>query len=539
MQFPIFKNNFVTLNTFFYFHPTKKLSIMKKITALLAIATILLLNACKKTPTDTTIKNPEAIPANTINAFIKQELQANNKFDWSTASDEMVWSALQQSDKILSIGYKPADEVNIEDRLANIDITSSKWKDAKLQVMKMILQTEIPTRSSLNLNNMEEWAEFVLPVIDVKVENFETVKALRASNLVRYAEPMGYEPGENQGMQGTLSSSGCGSNVAETGLIAGTDYTTIAPNTKQSWNYTFHKIPNAWTKSTGAGIKVFIIDSGKEFDQENLGSAFNQGNSSARTVESIVTLPRSTFLGIPTGSVETPDDGCGHGTSMAGACAAPRGIDGAACGVAYNCNLVTCRAAADVYLDESREVKGASDAYTNAANRADVKIISMSMGKTTSSSQLRDAIKYAYGKGKLMFCAAGTSFGWTAGWFGVIFPGYLAEVNAVTGVRDNNFNSNCTDCHKGAETDFTVVMEKASNERHPITLAMTGNAPSTVGGSSVATATTSGMAALIWSRFPSFTRDQVLNKMIQNSSNYPNRNSNFGWGNVNVDAATN
>ncbi len=239
-------------------------------------------------------------------------------------------------------------------------------------------------------------------------------------------------------MNRPASSSGCGSNIAEP-LVDNVDYTTIAPGTKQSWNYAYHKIPHAWAKSTGAGTKVFIIDTGCEFDQENLGSAFNQGQSSGRTTEKIVTLPRATFFGIPTGPVETPDDGCGHGTSMAGACAAPRGIDGAACGVAYNCNLVVCRAAEDVFMDASREVKGASDAFTNAGNRADVKIISISMGRITSSSQMQDAIMFAYGKGKLIFCAAGTSFGWAAGWFGVIFPATLSQVNAVTGVRDNLF----------------------------------------------------------------------------------------------------
>lgn len=512
---------------------------MKKITALLALTGLLLLQACKKTSNTESINAPEIIPSASIDAFIKQKMQANNKFEWQDASDAMIWSALQQSDKILSIGYQPTDEINVADRLANIDINTTKWKAAKLQVQEMILQTEKKTRPSLTINELEEWEENVLPVMDIRVENFETVKLLRASNLIRYAEPMGYEPKGVIGREGVLSSSGCGYNIAESGLVEGVDFTTISPNTKQSWNYGYHNIASAWTKATGTGIKVFIIDTGCELDQENLGSSFNQGNSAGRTVEKIVTLPRSTFFGIPTGPVETADDGCGHGTSMAGACAAPRGIDGAACGIAYNCNLVTCRAAADVYLDESREVKGAADAYTNAANRSDVKIISMSMGKITSSSQLSDAIKYAYGKGKLMFCAAGTSFGWTAGWFGVIFPGYMSEVNAVTGVRDNNFNNNCTDCHQGAETDFTVVMEKASNERHPITLAMTGDAPSTVGGSSVATASTTGMAALIWSRFPAYTRDQVVNKMIQNSSNYPVKNSNLGWGNVNVNTATN
>src|SRR5690606_15968764 len=161
-----------------------------------------------------------------------------------------------------------------------------------------------------------------------------------------------------------------------------------------------------WTRTTGAGVKLFLIDTGVEFDQENLGAAFNQGYSQGRTIERIVTLPRQTFLGIPIGSVETPDDGCGHGTAMAGVCAAPRGRDGAMVGVAYNANLITCRAASDVLLDDSREVKGASDAFATAGNRADVRIISMSMGRITSSSQLADAIRYANGRGKLIFCAA-------------------------------------------------------------------------------------------------------------------------------------
>jgi subtilisin family serine protease len=514
---------------------------MKK--SLLAFASIIVLfNACKKVSTGSwpvPIDNPALVPSTAINSFIKAQVEATGQFEWSSASDEMIWSALQQSDHILSIGYKPAGETGIDERLAAINIHTPHWVTAKKEVINIILAAESKTRDGLTAANIEEWEESVLPVMDVRVENFETVKLLRASKLVRYAEPLGYEPQRINENTGTQSSSGCGSNVADAVLTAGADYTTIAPNSKQSWNYPYHRIPQAWTKSTGSGIKVFIIDSGCEFDQENLGSTFNQGSSSGRTVEKIVTLPRSTFLGIPTGPVETPDDGCGHGTAMAGVCAAPRGTDGAACGVAYNCNLVTCRAAEDVLIDASREAKGVSDAYTNAANRADVKIISMSMGRITSSSQIRDAIRYAYGKGKLMFCAAGTSFGWTSGWFGVIFPATMTEVNAVTGVRDNNFNTNCTDCHKGSETDFTVVMEKASNERHPLTLAMTGDAPSTVGGSSVSTATMSGMAALVWSRFPAYTRDQVLTKLINNSSNYPVKNGSFGWGNVNVDGATN
>ena len=504
----------------------------------ICLSAMLLIVSCSKSNLGVEEQTaPEKFSAQQIDAFIRQTIAVEHKFEWISASDAMVWSALQESDNILSVGYKPADMSTGAIRLEAININDTKWVSAKNEVLNMILSEEQKLDKSITLTTITQWEENVLPVIDIRVTNFSTIQKLRSSNLIRYAEPMGYEPKDVAGK--VAGSSGCGNNVAQPGLAEAVDYNTIFPASKASWNYSYHKIPNAWTKSTGAGVKVFIIDTGCEFDQENLGSAFNQGNSSGRTVEKIVTLPRSTFFGIPTGSVETPDDGCGHGTSMAGACAGPRGTDGAACGVAYNCNLVTCRASSDVYLDESREVKGASDAFTNAANRADVKIISMSMGKITSSSQLNDAIIYAYGKGKLIFCAAGTSFSWTAGWFGVIFPASMSQVNAVTGVKDNNFNSSCVDCHSGSETDFTVVMEKASNGRNPITLAMTGDAPSTVGGSSVSTATTAGMAALVWSRFPTFTRDQVLNKLIQSSANYPTRNASLGWGNIDADAATN
>lgn len=509
---------------------------MKKM-YLLIISAMIILISCNKSGMNENETIQKKYSSEEIDAFIRSKLETEGKFEWAWANDGMIWSALNESDHILSVGYQPEGFANADEHLSDIDIHDSDWKQARAQVIQMILDEENKNGKNVNESSLVQWDEEVLPVIDVYVESYSTIARLRASKFVRYVEPMGYEPKEVEAK--VYSDSGCDGNAPEEGLVAGSDYSSITPNAKQSWNYGYHSIPIAWTKSSGVGIKVFLVDTGAEYDQDNLGSSFNQGYSTGRTIEKIVTLPRATFLGIPIGSVETPDDDCGHGTCMAGAIAAPRGVDGASCGVAYNCNLVTCRASEDVYLNNSREVKGASDAFTNAGKRSDVKIISMSMGRITSSSQLRDAIKYAYGKGKLIFCAAGTSFSWTAGWFGVIFPATMNEVNAVTGVKDNNFNTTCSTCHNGSQTDFTVVMEKAANNRHQITLAAAGNTPSTVGGSSVATATTAGMAALVWSRFPSYSRDQILNKLIQSSGNYPVKDNNLGWGNINVGLATN
>lgn len=506
--------------------------------AFLAILFALSFASCTKTAFEDPLKGNQPANATQIDALIRSAIQTKGFFSWDMANDEMISTALNESDNILSVGYKTNQSpVDISNSIHLIDVESAPWIQARELVIEMILEKEKELDKSLTKEQLIQWQDLYLPVIDVYVRNPETIKLLRSSNLIRYAEPMGYEPRDVAVK--VASGSGCGGNTADNSLVSGVDFTSILPNSKQSWNYGFHNIGAAWGKSTGAGIKVFIIDTGAEFDQDNLGSAFNQGNSTGRTIERIVTLPRATFLGIPTGSVETPDDGCGHGTAMAGALAAPRGTDGAACGVAYNCNLVTCRASTDVYLDESREIKGASDAFVNAGNRADVRIISMSMGKITSSSQLADAIRYANNKGKLIFCAAGTSFSWTNGWFGVIFPAYMPEVNAVTGVTDKSFTTTCDICHSGAETDFTVVMQRSGTNRTALSLSMAGDTPSTVGGSSVATATAAGVAALVWSRFPAFNKTQILNKLVTTSANYPNRSSVLGWGNLNADAATN
>jgi subtilisin family serine protease len=511
---------------------------MKKLALWLAAASLVV--ACSKPnqADEPTVNNPDSpISQQKIDAFIQTTLQAQGKFEWSSADDEMIWSALQQSDFIASIGYKAPGMGEIKNILHTLDMNASEWKQAKQAILQIVLEEEGRTNKQLTPSNLEVWPEEFLPVVNVEIKNLSTVVRLRKNNLIRFVEPMGYTPAD---MANGRSSSGCGSNTPENGLVNGVDYNTDGYGAKISWNYSYHGVQNAWAKASGAGIKIFIIDTGCSFDQDNLGSAFNQGASSGRSVEKIVTLPRSTFLGIPTGPVETPNDGCGHGTSMAGACAAPRGVDGNAAGIAYNSNLVTCRGAEDVLLNASRENKGVANAYVNAANRADVRIISMSMGNIISSGQVADAIRYAYGKGKLMFCAAGTSFSWTSGWAGVIFPAWMSEVNAVTGVKSSSNDVQCDACHDGSETDFTVVMERVSDGRKPLSLPnANSNTPSTVGGSSVATASTAGMAAVVWSRFPSLNRDQILNKLIVNSSRYPNKSSNLGWGRINVDAATN
>ncbi len=511
---------------------------MKKSILLLLSFLLVGLHSCRKQEPSVVQEFFGKPDPTTLDQFIREKLETEGQFLWAWASDEQIWTALSNADFVLSVGYQTAGEKNVADRLHLLDIQSPAWKAARQSVLDLILGSERAVDPTLTESRLFAFVENgVLPVFDVFIKNPATISLLRQSSLFRYAEPIGYEPYKTT-QNADRSSSGCGYNVPQTGLVPGSDYINISPGCKQTWNHPFHKVAEAWLNSTGAGTTVVIIDTGRSDEQENLGEDFNQGWSSGRTVGAYVTLPQATNIwGQPSGLPETPNDLCGHGTSMQGACAGPRGVDGASVGIAYNANLISIRAAADVYLDESREIVGVSNAFIQAGNNPEVRIISMSMGRLGSVSQMSDAIKYAYNKGKLIFCAAGTSFWWSSWFAGVIFPASMTEAVAVTGIRDN-LTSACTDCHTGSKVDFVLVMEKSSNGNHPITLADYSDDPSSVGGSSVATSSTAGVAALVWAKYPGWTRTQVFNRLKTSANYYPNRNGNFGWGRINAQLAT-
>jgi subtilisin family serine protease len=473
----------------------------------------------------------ELISKSAINALVYEQLNKTGRFDWKMVGDNVVWSALVQGDSVLSIGYQPAGTAGLSQQIDKIDINSSNWQAARQQVLNIVLENEKYTGTGKLEKTPVTYQSEKLPVFYVKASHFATVKALRASGLVRYAEPVGYARFMQEKSQSPVAAGssiltfGCDANLPNTSLVAGVDYSNITPGAKQSWNYAYHHIPEAWTKSTGSNVKIMLIDTGVSPTQDNLGSAFNQGASSGRTIEKIATFPGG-----------TPADVCGHGTKMAGVLAAPRGLNGSSAGIAYNSNLIAVHAAENVVIFSPETVQGVGDAYVLGGDNTSVKIISMSMGSLFSFGHVTDGIRYAYNKGKLLFCAAGTTNSTFGGFLGVIYPAYMPEVQAVTGVKDN-LTSPCVDCHSGREVAFTIVMEKSTTGINPLTTAATGNAPSTVGGSSVATASCAAIAALVWSKYPSYPKDSIIARMQRASSNYPLKNGQLGWGIVNAQLA--
>ena len=478
----------------------------------------------------------QLIPKDQIDDLIITSLESNDEFNWRNVSTQVLWSALQHSDGILTVGYQPAGEGDISSRMASIDVRTKAWVQARERLQNEIIVTLNKTGDeTVEAEDLDLFAHSTLPYFEVPVSSYEVVERLRTMPEVRYLEPLGYEVNQQRLADNNREESSKGCSNDPDYNITSSDYSIIAPNAKVSWNYSYMNIPQAWNYSTGSGIAVGLIDTGTSPNQAGLTSQFNSGYSGGRYIHRYGFYVSSWW---PWADPDGPNDKCGHGTSMAGAIAAPRGSSGAAVGVAYNSNLVAIRGTGDVVINGGSEKTGVSDALVYLGNRSDVRIISMSIGDIFSSSKVADAVRYAYGKGKLLFSAAGTSTSWT-NWYGVIFPANMNETVAVTGIKEGSGYNRCDNCHSGSKVDFTVVMQKAGSNRTALTLAMNGSDPSTVGGSSVATATAAGIAALVWSKNPSWSRDQVLNKMKQTADLYPNRSSDYGWGTLDALAAVN
>ena len=487
------------------------------------------LYACEKTEDQIAPTQPEPkvllTPAE-MDRSIVGALEANNEFNWTMVNDQVIWSVLNHGDQIMSIGYQPEGFADIDTRMHEIDLNESAWVDARENIIADAIASinrtaaEPVKREDVVLKESEN-----LPYVLLRVADLPTVTLMREHPNARYAEPLAYAPTTlaTSAEQKVQSSKGCNNDPDN---ILSSDYYTTAPNAKVSWVLQKINVPQAWSYQTGRNITVGLIDTGTSQRQAKVMGEFNSGYSSGRSHTRLSTRYSGMWWWK---SKDGPDDDCGHGTQMFGAIAAPRSTTGTSVGAAYNANMVSVRGTSDVVLESSNDKDGTTDALYLLGGRSDVKIISMSIGTPFSSGQIADAVRYAYGRGKLLFAAGGTSLDWTS-WYGVIFPANMSECVAVTGIKESGY-SRCDVCHSGSQIEFVVRMQRDGNaDRTSLTLADSGNTPSYVGGSSVATATTAGVAALIWARNPGWSRGTVLSKLRQASDFYPNRSSEFGYG---------
>lgn len=248
------------------------------------------------------------------------------------------------------------------------------------------------------------------------------------------------------------------------------------------WHLEAMGAEDIWDVSTGEGIKVAVVDTGVSETPSLKGRVH----------------PGMDVAGMPGGST---DDYDGHGTTMAELIVGS-GRGGGIKGLAPGAEVVSFRTG----LGGKFAKKGSRSAEAiRAAADSDVRIISMSFGSDFIYPDEEAAVKYAASKGKLMFAAVGND-GETKN-----FIGYPAAFPSVAGV---------------SAADKSGKVAKYSEFGEYVDLAAPGrNLPHWCdetfrsycygeGGTSAATAIASASAALIWSKHPTWTANQVLRVLI-------------------------
>ncbi|MFD3480672.1 type VII secretion-associated serine protease mycosin [Streptomyces sp. NPDC058695] len=287
-------------------------------------------------------------------------------------------------------------------------------------------------------------------------------------------------------------------------------------NRDKQWYLTAMKAESLWRISKGDGVTVAVIDSGVELNNPDLQGRVLDGLDLA-----------------PDEAGDEHTDYEGHGTGMAGLIAgtgARRGGQGAF-GLAPEAKILPIRMpdgsqASNQYGAAEQFNKEAPKAIRFAVDRG-AKVINISQGVLGGSPQLTGSVDYALKKGALIFASTGND---GEGLNKAEYPAATPGVVAVSALgKDLHMTDEST---HGKQVDIAAPGDDMVHA--------CGSKSSDTGlcrshGTSDATALASASAALIWSKHPNWTNNQVLRVMLNTiggAANGDKRNDYTGYGAV-------
>jgi len=236
----------------------------------------------------------------------------------------------------------------------------------------------------------------------------------------------------------------------------------------------------AWELEKGSGdVIVAILDTGIDTLHEDLSANFTGGYDFVATSASI-------------------QDVYGHGTSVSGVIAAQIDNEKGIAGISQSGIMMLKIVDDDGYYVDSDLIEGIYYAANTGAN-----VISMSLigDEKEPISLIQNAITYAWDRGCFLVAIAGNS-----GRNGSVYPGAYERVMSV---GSTNQDDNWAD-HSNYGDGVTVFAPGQY-----IYSTRNGNRYKSESGTSMAGPQIAGLAALIWSYYPTYTNQDVWDKIIQ------------------------
>ena len=299
------------------------------------------------------------------------------------------------------------------------------------------------------------------------------------------------------------------------------------PKYAEQWSLPAMALPEAWKIEKGdKNVVIAIVDSGIDYRHDDLANKIwvNQDEIPDNEIDDdengyVDDVYGWDFTDAPNLQAEgdfiegdnEPIDESGHGTHVAGIAGAEPDNGIGIAGVAWNCSLMAVRAGLSLGGGSRMQDDDSAAAIVYATdNGAD--IINMSWGSQQQSFVIRDAIEYAYARGIVLIGASGNS-----NESGSIFPAAYRKVIAV--VSTNQFQQRFYRSNYGASVDIGapgngIISTQIDNRYRVLT------------GTSMAAPHVAGLAALMLSKRPALTHEEIRQILINTADTVAEDDSN-------------
>jgi len=244
------------------------------------------------------------------------------------------------------------------------------------------------------------------------------------------------------------------------------------------WALTKIQAPQAWDLTTGCStISIAVLDTGVDMSHPDLSGKVvgNVNYSSSGTVSDVY----------------------GHGTHVAGIAAAATNNGQGVAGLGYNSAILNVKVLGD---DGAGTYSAVAYGIVWAADHG-ARVINMSLGGTSLSSTLQDAVNYAWGKGVVLVAAAGNN-----GNNVPFYPAYFQNVIAVASTDSTDSLTPYSD--RGDWVDVAAPGDSIWSTRP-------NNSYGSMSGTSMASPHVAGLAALVVTRVGDTNGNGFLNDEVR------------------------
>lgn len=262
---------------------------------------------------------------------------------------------------------------------------------------------------------------------------------------------------------------------------------------------------SAWDLATGSSqVKIAILDTGIDKDHPDLFSKV---------------VGRVNFT-----SAKSDDDLNGHGTHVAGIAAAATNNGIGVAGTGFDTSLISVKVLNDrgsgYYSWIVNGIKWAAD---NGA-----KIINLSLGGSSSSKTLEEAVNYAWEKGVVLACAAGNE-GKTI----PVYPAYYSNCIATAATDQNDQKASWSNYGEWVDVAAPGVGILSTLPNHKSKISKVKDY-GILSGTSMATPFVSGLAGLLFGQNPSLANTDVRKMIEENADKISGTGTYWLFGRINT-----